>query len=69
MSSKLPKNPISSENAAKIKSLCASGMNPNFCNPFPYPLPNNPHPHTAINACWFCHPICLACGSTSELIK
>lgn len=65
----LPTNPISSENAAKTKSLCASGMNPNFCSHFPYPLPNMPHPPIASNACWFCRPICLACGSTSELRK
>ena len=64
-----PINPISSENAAKTKSLCASGMNQNFCNHFPYHFPRNPHPPIANNACWFCHPICLAWGSTLELMK
>jgi hypothetical protein len=62
-------NPTSSENAAKIKSDCASGINQNFCNHFPYHFPNNHHHQIAINACWFCHPICLLCGSTSELKK
>lgn len=65
----LPTNPISSENAAKTKSLCASGMNPNFCNHLPYPFPNNHPPPIAISACSFCRQICLACGSTFELMK
>ncbi len=55
-----PTNPISSESAENTKSLCASGIYPNFCNPFPYHFPNNPPPPIASKACWFCRPICLA---------
>ncbi len=64
-----PTKPISSENAAKIKSLCASGINQNFCSHFPYHFPSSPHQPIATSACWFCRPISLACGSTFELIK
>jgi hypothetical protein len=52
-----------------MKSLCASGINQNFCNHFPYPLPKKPPPPIANNACSFCHQICFACGSTFELMK
>jgi len=50
----LPTKPISSENAAKMKSLWASGRYQNFCNPLPYHCPANHHHQIAIRACWFC---------------
>ena len=68
-STPLPRNPISSENAAKIKSDCASGIYPNFCNHLPYHCHRNHHQPIAMRACSFCRQICLLCGSTSELKK
>gem|GEM_PF-3065336 len=51
--------PISSPRAAKIKSLCASGRYPNFCNHFPYHFPTRHHHQIASNACLFCRQISL----------
>lgn len=66
---RLPKNPISSENAAKIKSLCASGINQNFCNHFPYPLPSSHHAPTATSAFSVWYQIFWLRTSTAGLTK
>ena len=61
--------PTSSLNAAKIKSDCASGIYPNFCNHFPYQFPKNqPHP-IAARACSFCHQIDWLESSSHHQIK
>jgi hypothetical protein len=56
--------PTSSENAANTKSLCASGINQNFCNHLPYHFHRNHHHQTDINACCVCRQIHLLFGST-----
>ena len=65
----LPKNPTSSANAAKIKSLCASGMYQNFWSHLPYHLPSQPPPQTDMSACCVCRPTPLPVVSASGLMK
>jgi hypothetical protein len=48
-------NPISSENAAKIKSQYASGKLEYFCSPLPYQFHISHHHQIAINACVVSH--------------